>query len=153
MNSCVIILLFWAFLYLTFQGKEMRIYFNTMLTGFWCFTCFSQRFPCFFFVLFFFRCAAPLLVGVVVPPEGSGRDVFLVVRVDALAVVSLLCCIKQMRIVAASYYPLAAALCGNHHVTISAFRQFTRNTENGGNHGNNAPPWPERVFFWLCELA
>lgn len=53
----------------------MRIYFNTMLTGFRCYTCFSQRFPCFFFLFWFFRCAAPLLVGVVVPPEGSGRDV------------------------------------------------------------------------------
>lgn len=58
MNSCFIILLFWAFLYLTFQGKEMRIYFNTMLTGFRCYTCFSQRFPCFFLFWFFSLCCS-----------------------------------------------------------------------------------------------
>lgn len=100
---------------------------------------FFSAFSCFFFYFDFFavllRCQLVLLYR---PREAVAMS-FLVVRVDALAVVSLLCCIKQMRIVAVSYYPLAAALCGNHHVTISAFRQFTRNTENGGNHGNNAP--------------
>jgi len=116
---------------------------------------FSQRFHC------YFCCSVAVCpADVVVPPEGSGRlvifgccawMVLLFRSVLYCSVVSLLCCIKQMRIVAVSYYPLAAALCGSHHVTIS--RGIRRSAgeygEYVGNHGNNAPPWPERVFFWL----
>lgn len=87
-----------------------------------------------------------------VPPKGSSGRV--VIFGDCawlrLAVVSLLCRMKQMRIVCRQLLSTCSGTLWQppcHHFTGSSGR-----VGGGGSHGNNAPRWPERVFFWLWLL-